>query len=1607
MAVLKIEDFSGGLWLAASEDDPPENCCSRFRGVDKGSRKAAKSRKGSDVLEASHDADAIIYFSGHWYSAINGQLYRDFTTLGASGLSSSGLRMSFAVANPTPGNYVSWLYCCNAGNQGYAVNSTTVRKWGIDKPTTVGLVSAAGTGTNMDPTTNYGYCYTYYNASTACESNPSTPSWGSSTAGGACTFSGMASSGDSQVTHKNIYRTTGGGSTFYYHSTISDATNTLDDQTGDDYLSNTIVNENNADPGASFQSCCYFKTTMFWLYVDSGRIYYSRPGYPESVEGFITLGSYKHDGPQKLIAFGGDLYCVCRYSVYQIYGDNPWLSRYLGGIAGTKDPESVVTTPQGVFWVAHDGVRVFTGGSQALVAGGKAIYESFIGNTSGTVYPINIYTCFAAFFQNEYVIGHNQGTLAYDVVTGRWRDVGIECDGLIYYESYVDECIINLSGDLLELESGTWQDGSTDFTFDVRTRVIKFEAPVRIANISVEMTNASATTVYAAAYYHDNYAILGTCSTSSGRRVSDFDSEAIVTAIALRCYTTAMSGRVTLHGFRVEYFPVVLRVLGDDPCEIPANFESGMSLLAFNFRDGNSQEACKLYRYDIMNLDIDDGASSLALMYTQSGGSNVAIDTLSGGTRQQRQYEMNIMGPMVRFYFSGTLTNYDTAIYDFTVHRSAVKLLVDFGDHQTEINGYIDGNRGYVRFNLEINQQATLQRCYLFERLTYYGDPDGTTITAYIDLMHAAATSLGTNASSGVDYIHFDIDRIGILEEVYFTGTFSPTGSILYRAELVARPVTLKCRFGDEVFEIPGYYGEGSTTVVFDFKPFKPTTLDRVYFFERLIYDIDTNSNATTFTFTINPLSSGITTSSINQANRTVDAYEINQIGRIESLTFNVAAGSASVAIYDLELIAKPLTLDINYGDGQISIEGHQQGTTTISFDLSPMQEMTQNKLYFWERFMLEGDLNSVSITPQPFFADNSGYSLTAVSPSAREICSQDVNRLGRLDALDLVGDFTSAFYINKVELIAKPVSLDIWLGGQKKSVPGYWHSNVSDLVFDLSPLEEDSANSVYLFERFMVDADTSGITLTPKLSLVDRSEVSLSTFSSSAREVQVITMNRTGRLDKFIIDPIATSDFAIYKLEMIVNPVVLEVWIGDQKKVVQGYLDNTDSITFDLSPVYEDSTKQAYLYEKLLLEGNTGSNIVTAYLTLNGQSEASLGTMNTGSKAVVEISVEKTGRVDSLRLSGVTVTGIYVSKVELICKPLMLDIWIDDQKKQISGYLAGASNDIIFDLSPIHEDSAKNIYLYEKLILEGNTDSVTITPRITLSGESEASLSTFSSAAKDVQDIAIAKTGRIDKLRFTSSFDPDIYLSKVEIICKTLKLDLFLAGKQMSVPGYLDQNASLQFDLSPLQESPVNQIYLFERLLLDGDTNDTTVTPYVTLIGGSEFALSTFDVAVRSVQDYVVDRMGRLDRMRLDTVTWDPDIYIQHIELIANPIMLTVYLNGEPHQFPGRYRDYNGEVFFEIYPLFQQALYTKYVLHSFYYDIDPGSVSLQFDLQLIGESDLTILTTNAATRTEGEVFLTKTGRPSNLTIQGLFTGPTPVIYKLELEMTGRRGFQK
>jgi hypothetical protein len=228
-----------------------------------------------------------------------------------------------------------------------------------------------------------------------------------------------------------------------------------------------------------------------------------------------------------------------------------------------------------------------------------------------------------------------------------------------------------------------------------------------------------------------------------------------------------------------------------------------------------------------------------------------------------------------------------------------------------------------------------------------------------------------------------------------------------------------------------------------------------------------------------------------------------------------------------------------------------------------------------------------------------------------------------------------------------------------------------------------------------------------------------------------------------------------------------------------------------------------------------------------------------------------------------------------------------------------------------------------------------------------------------------------------------------------------------MSVPGYLDQNASLQFDLSPLQESPVNQIYLFERLLLDGDTNDTTVTPYITLIGGSEFSLSTFDVAVRSVQDYVVDRMGRLDRMRLDTVTWDPDIYIQHIELIANPIMLTVYLNGEPHQFPGRYRDYNGEVFFEIYPLFQQALYTKYVLHSFYYDIDPGSVSLQFDLQLIGESDLTILTTNAATRTEGEVFLTKTGRPSNLTIQGLFTGPTPVIYKLELEMTGRRGFQK
>lgn len=1612
MPVIKLKDFSRGLWASSTPGEVPEGYCSVFKGVDKTSGAGIRSREGSSTISASHNADSLFFYSLYWFSSVAGVMYRNFGTISADNSGSSTEPFIFCVAPSSPDIPAISVYGCNGGSSCFAAGlSGNARNWGIDAPST-GCSGSATTGGSLDNSAAYTYAFTFYNGNTGCESNPSTTfTVSTGPAQNAVNLTSIDTSGDSQVTARNIYRTTGDGSVLYYLDTISDnSTTTYGDTTGDDDLGADIISYNNEMPAnlSALKYCHWHKTTMFWISGTSSRVYYSRPGYPESVEGYISIGSDQHDFPQALVTFGGELYCVCRYSVYNIYGDNPWYSRLIGGVIGTHHRQSVVSTPQGVIWVAHDGFRVFTGGSQSIVAGGKAVANLFVRSLGAGISKIDPdVACKATYWLNEYIVGNANNTLAYDLSTGRWREIGLSMDGALHFDPESEVCAFNHDGNIVSLESGGVTDGGNSFGMDVRTHNLHFDSPVRVASVSIDAeTNGDTLNIYA--YWGEWSDYLGNADTSTDRVISSVEPNVLAEQMYLRFYlsSSVSSSNVFIHSARIEYYPIELSIIGDDPVKIPAQFEDGQGRLAFNFRTGNEQEACRLYRYDFINIDLEDSAANVILLYTQLGGSNITVDTINNAARRFSQYELNIMGPMQRIYLTGAFYFYNIFLYDISVHRSGVNLDIDYGDRQVSIPGYIDGNRGQVRFNAEVKEHPTLQRCYMFERLTYYGDPGGATLTAYIDLMHAAATSLGTNASSGVDYIHFDIDKIGNLEEVYFTGTFSPTGAIIYGAELVARPVMLKCRFGNETFEVPGYYGEGSTTVVFDFKPFQYAMMDRVYFFERLIYDMDTNSNATTFTFTVNPLASGITTGNITLANRVVDSYEINQIGRMESVTFNVSAGSAAVAIYNLELIAKPLTLDIDYGDNRMSIEGHQQGTTTISFDLSPLHETTLNKVYFWERFMLDGDTNSEAITPQPFFATESGYSLSNISSATREVNSIDIARIGRMDAFDLVADFTAAFYINKLELIAKELTLDLWVGDQKRIIQANWLSGVSDLVFDLSPKDESSANQVFLFERLMIDADTGSIILTPKLTLVDRSEVSLDTFVSASREVDVIQMQRTGRLDKLIIDPIAGSDYAIYKLEMITKPMMMDVWIGDQRKSIPGYLDSSDSITFDLSPLHEDSTQQVYLYEKLLLEGDTGSNIVTAYITLNRQSEASIGVMNTGAKTVIERTINKTGRVDSIRLSGVTITGIYITKVELICKPLMLDIWIDGQKKSISGYLEGTSEDIVFDLSPIHEDTAQKIYLYEKLIIEGNTDSVTITPNITLSGESESALSTFSSSAKDVTDIAISKTGRIDKLRITSSFDPDIYLSKIEIICKTLKLDVFLAGQKMSVPGYLDQNASLQFDLSPLEESMIGQIYLFERLLLDGNTNDNTVTPYISLIGGSEATLSTFDVTTRSVEDFVIDKMGRLDKMRLDVVTWDEDIYLQHVELIANPIMLNLYLNGELTQIPGRYRDQNGEVFFEIYPVLQASLYTTYVVHNFFYDVDPGSVSLQFDLQIVGDSDLTLLTTSAASRTQGEIYLTKTGRPSNLTIQGVFTGPTPVIYKLELEMTARRGLK-
>lgn len=1133
MALLKIDDFSGGLYASASASDVPDNYCHVFKGVARYSNKTMQTRFGSQLITSPMNAHSMFYYSPYWYYGVSNQLYRNNSsgfvyTFGTTG------KMRFSVMPSAPG-FSEYLYVCNSGGCRAVTNSSS-RQWGINPPTIAPTAVGGGAG-QLTADAIYRYAFTYYNGSTGCESNPSpieiinlSPS--QTTVG----LSGIQISTDSQVTQKRIYRSLGNGGILYYRTSIAASQQNFTDTASDASLSDDLLSYYNTVPLQSFSDCQGpWNNAMFWLLGSSGRIYYSRQGYPESVEGYLNV-STNSDSLQRLAVFGGDLFAISRYNVFQVFGDNQtfgntsYFVRKLSGIVGTKQPDTVVVTPKGIVWQSYDGIRIFTGGSQSVILGEEAMRNLFNGYD-----PFVYYDSYATYTHGEYIIGNGYKTYGINLESGKLREIGVAISA-IHHDLYIDTTAYTKNGAVYKLEaSGYHGDGGDQTVFDIRTKVYSFEVPVRIESIRVGATVSSSDTYTVTLFAEGTSKVIGTLNTAVGFSISDFDIGSVVKELQIRIDCTNTNGTSTINWIEVEYYPIELRIIGDDPVKIPATYEADQGTLAFNFHEQELEDAGALYKYELINVDYATGSATTSLLYTKAAGSNHTITTLSSPTRTSNSHVLNFMGPLDRIYFIGNISNLNFHPYDTILQRSRVKMRINFGDSVVDVPGYINSAYTNIRFRIVTRERKSLEPVYLYERITVIGNPNSNGWNVYIDMLNESPVFVGSDSQSFGTTFQYEVNKMGILDEVYMTGTFTDVASYLNSLELVARPITMTCRFGDQTFEVPGHMRDGNTGIKFDLREVPAASLDSLWFFERIAYDVNTGGNDVTFTLTFMDNLASTTLGPFSDGSRTANTANINRIGRLLWVDVTFEAFNAS-ALYQFEIIAVPLVLDLYLDDQHIPVPAYLAGDSDIYFDLKNISESTIQQVYLFERFLIDGDTNGYNVYPYIHLIEQASYDLIGVFfPSDRSVTDYTINSLGRLDALRLNSTWGANIALYKLELIAHAVVLEIHINGQlAKKVPGRFRSYGQELFFEIYAYLQESLQTSYVVDRFFYDVLPNSQAMLFELQIIGASDITVLNTSAASRTIGEFSITTPGRPSNLTI----TSDFtqflqSIYRMEL------------------------------------------------------------------------------------------------------------------------------------------------------------------------------------------------------------------------------------------------------------------------------------------------------------------------------------------------------------------------------------------------------------------------------------------------------------------------------------------
>lgn len=461
------DKFDKGLYIAGRPDAIPPGTMRRFKGVESGNTTAILSRNGATRIETG-SAHSLTRFGDLRFSGIAGELHRGGSKI-KSGL--DGTRLTFARLQPTVA-VTDQLFCVGGGDAFKVGSGGNVTQLGIVVADTAPTVATGAAGSLSG---TYTYRVTFLNTESGTRSDGTNASASVSPSSEVVDLTAIPTSADPQVDAREIWRIQNGGSTYYLLTTINDnTTTTYTDNTTDANLSSTTLPLDNGDlPVDTFEDIVGPYDGRAWygrntLEGERGRIYFTPSGRMEVLDSFIDL-TEDDDPHQKNVVFGGSLFAFTESKIFQIAGTgtegifNPIEFK---GVPGTNQPHTVVPTPIGIIYQAHDSIRVFNGVVSTPLAE-EPLEGIFTGETREHVAGfVGVVACYNG---KEYVISNTTHTLACDLAKRTWRDLGVGANAL-YFEEDTGATQISFSNKVYTFEdNGVASDDGTAISFEVQT----------------------------------------------------------------------------------------------------------------------------------------------------------------------------------------------------------------------------------------------------------------------------------------------------------------------------------------------------------------------------------------------------------------------------------------------------------------------------------------------------------------------------------------------------------------------------------------------------------------------------------------------------------------------------------------------------------------------------------------------------------------------------------------------------------------------------------------------------------------------------------------------------------------------------------------------------------------------------------------------------------------------------------------------------------------------------------------------------------------------------------------------------------------------------------